>query len=51
MINVSIKELENQLQLNELFLEHIHYISELHIMVSEYASISEKIYKDFYIFY
>lgn len=38
----SIKELENQLQLNELFLEHIHYISELRIMVTEYASISEK---------
>ena len=47
---LSIKELENQLQLNELFLEHIHYISELRMMVTEYASISEKYTKIFIYF-
>lgn len=46
----SIKELENQLQLNELFLEHIYYISKLRIMATEYAVISEKYRKIFLYF-
>lgn len=38
----SIKELETQLELTELFIEHTSYILELHSMVTEYANITEK---------
>ena len=39
---LSIKELETQLELTELFIEHMSYILELHSMVTEYANIHEK---------
>ena len=38
----SIKELETQLELTELFIEHMSYILELHSMVTEYANTHEK---------
>ena len=39
---LSIKELETQLELTELFIEHMSYILELHSMVTEYANTHEK---------
>ena len=38
----SIKELETQLELTELYIEHMSYILELHSMVTEYANTHEK---------
>lgn len=39
---ISIRELHNNFELNELFIEHMDYITILRDMVSQYVNITEK---------
>tara|TARA_R110002072_G_scaffold217129_1_gene374710 strand:+ start:161 stop:571 length:411 start_codon:yes stop_codon:yes gene_type:complete len=39
---ISVRSLNNSFELNELFLEHVDYMTELRGRVNEFANISEK---------